>query len=123
MCQFIDYAKKLSHHQGICACDLKVISVGGCFVSLFLRSMYYSIEKLPFSGKDYIFGKKKFSVSEHVPHMLLLIKLDHRFNYSAKQIQIFAFMFLGFFCNLKECLGGGSTSVVVRYSLFPNKSS
>lgn len=62
---------------------------------------------------------------ERVACMLLLIKLGHRFNYSAKQIQLFAFrkLFLGFFCNLKKCLDGGNTSVTLQYLLFSTKSS
>lgn len=96
MCQYIDYANKLSHYEGISACDLKVISVGGYFLSLFLQLTYYSIEK-----KSRFLEKtsKKFSVSKHVPRIILSIKLDHRFNCSAEQILLFAFrkLFLGFY--------------------------
>lgn len=52
---------------------------------LFHRKTYYFLEKTVF------LTSRKFSVSEHVPHMLLLIRLDHRLNNSAKQIQLFAF--------------------------------
>lgn len=78
-CQFTDYANKFSHHQGICDCDLKAISIGSHVVSLFLQLMHYSIEKNShFLEKTTFLASKKFSVSEHVPHMILLIKLDHR---------------------------------------------
>lgn len=100
MCQYIDYANKLSHYEGISACDLKVISVGGYFLSLFLQLTYYSIEKKSrFLEKTIFLASKKFSVSKHVPRIILSIKLDHRFNCSAEQILLFALrkLFLGFY--------------------------
>lgn len=69
---FIDYATTLSHHQGRCACDLKVISLGGCLVSLFLQLMYCSIGRKPqqFLEETIFLTSKMFFVSRLVPHMI-----------------------------------------------------
>lgn len=113
LCQFIDHVSELLHCLEICVCNMKAVPVEeqGCFVSLFLRCVFYYMEKFCFLEKAIFLLRKTLFVFEEPENIFCLsplIELDHKFCYPAKQIQMWALGNCSFlFCSLKECLTGG----------------